>query len=296
MKILISGSTGLIGSALIPLLKRQGHTVARLVGRQGAFDEETILWDPATGEISANLLRGIDGVVHLAGESIAAKRWNDQHKRLIRDSRVNGTSLLVSALTRLDPMPKVFASASAPGYYGDRGDELLSEDARPGSDFFASFTREWEEATRPAADAGIRVVNMRFGQVLESVLPRMLMPFKLGVGGRLGSGRQYVSWITREDVTRAISHFLATDSLEGPFNTCSPNPVTNGEFTKALGRALRRPTVTWTPGFALRVLFGEVADGLLASARMNPAKLMASGFEFRHPEIESAIRAALGRP
>ena len=298
MNIVITGSTGFIGSALVPLLSREGHSVTRLVRRQPTSGERQVRWGPDTGTIDADGLAGTDAVVHLAGEGIPDRRWTAKQKAKIRDSRVNGTRLLSETLARLDPPPKVLACASAVGYYGDRGDETLREESAPGSDFLAQITRQWEAATEPAAQAGIRVVNLRFGNVLGpngGLLARVLLPFKLGIGGRLGSGKQYVSWISLEDIVRAIHHILATETLEGPVNVAAPVPVTNAELTKTLGRVLSRPTPFPVPAFALRLIFGELADAVLASARMEPAKLVATGFEFHHPELEGALRAELGK-
>jgi hypothetical protein len=234
--------------------------------------------------------------VHLAGENIAGGRWTDGRKARIRDSRIKGTRLLSQTLARLEPKPRVLVCPSGAGYYGDRGDEVLREKSGPGSDFLAGIVQDWEAAASPAAKAGIRVVNLRFGLVLGSgggALAKMLMPFKLGLGGRLGSGKQYVSWISLDDALRAYHHALITEALGGPVNTAAPAPVTNAEFTRTLGRALKRPTLLPLPSFALRVLFGELADTLLFSTRMESPKLQNSGFQFHHPDLKTAFTAVL---
>ena len=297
MNILVSGSTGLIGSNLVPFLQRDRHDVIRLVrSKPGTGD---IQWNPAAGQLDAGALEGFDGVVHLAGESIAGSRWTGEQKLRIRNSRVNSTLLLSQALARLKRPPRVLVSASAVGYYGDRGPEVLREESAPGRDFLAGVCREWESATEPAAQAGIRVVNTRFGMVLSpagGALAKMLTPFRLGAGGVIGSGSQYMSWIALDDTVRAIHHALGSGSLRGPVNTASPHPVTNREFTKTLGRVLGRPTIFPMPEFAARLAFGEMADALLLSSqRVEPARLLASGYKFSWPELEPALRYLLGK-
>ena len=296
MKVLISGSSGLIGMALVRGLESSGHSVTRLVRPGSSSAAEGIAWDPATGLLDAWQLEGLDAAVHLSGENVASGRWSAEQKARIRDSRVKSAELLANALAGLDSPPRVFACASATGYYGDRGDELLTEDAAPGSDFLAGVGVEWENATAPASDAGIRVANMRISVVLSAAggMVATVGPiFRLGIGGRLGSGRQYLSWISRQDIIRAMEWILEHDDLSGPVNLCSPNPVTNSEFTRTMGRLLRRPTLFPVPRFALRITQGEITDMLLASVRATPAKLIASGFEFRHPGLEDALRWAL---
>jgi hypothetical protein len=312
MKILISGSTGLVGSALVPRLLAGGHLVVRLVrprpagpqpatGREPAVAREPVVsWDPADGTIDAAALEGLDAVVHLAGESVVAGRWNEARKARIRGSRVDGTRLLSAALARLSRRPQVLVSASAIGYYGSRGEDVLREDSAPGTDFLSRVCREWEEATAPAAASGIRVVQARFGFILSPAgggLKQMLPPFKMGAGGRLGDGRQYLSWVSIDDVTGAIEHGLTTTTLRGPVNVVAPNQVTNAEFTRTLARVLSRPAFLPMPAFAARLVFGEVADALLlASQRVEPARLKQSGYRFRHPDLEAALRRLLGRP
>ena len=297
MDVLVSGSSGLIGSALVSALGNEGHRVLRLT-RSGEDSEDAVRWDPSAGTIDAVLLEGIDAVVHLAGESIAEGRWTVAKKARIRDSRVQGTRLLAETIAGLPAPPSVMVSGSAVGYYGDRGNELLREDRESGSDFLAEVCREWEAAAHPAREAGIRVVHPRIGVVLSTeggALARTLPIFKLGGGGRIGSGRQYLSWIALDDVVGAIIHALTTDSLDGPANVGSPNPLTNMEYTKTLGQVLNRPTIFPLPAPMARLALGEVADALLlASQRIEPAKLKETGYEFRHPELEGALRHLVG--
>ena len=237
-------------------------------------------------------------MVHLAGESISAGRWTESRKARIRRSRVNGTKLLSETLAGLDSPPRVLVCASASGYYGDRGDQILTEDSGPCTDFLAQTVRDWEASTKAAAMAGIRTVNLRSGLVLGpggGVLARMLPLFRLGLGGNLGNGRQYVSWISMVDALSTINHVLLTEALSGPLNVAAPNAVRNEDFTRTLGRVLRRPTFLSVPRLALRVGLGELADSVLSSARLDPSKLTASGFAFRHPHLEDALREVLGR-
>ena len=294
-RILVSGSTGLIGHALVSRLEATGHEVVRLIRPDSRGGVTGTTWDPAAGRLEPSELEGFDAVIHLAGENIADRRWSEEQKRRIRDSRVVGTSLLANALAGLDRPPAVLISASAGGYYGDRGDEILTDSSAPGTDFLAQATREWEEATGPAADAGVRVVNMRISVVLTAaggMLKRVLPIFRLGLGGRLGSGSQYMSWITREDVTEAMVWVILKDDLSGGVNITSPYPVTNAEFTRALGREVGRPAIFSVPRFALRIAQGDLSDVVLSSLRMEPKRLVESGFEFAHPEIEGALRWA----
>ena len=299
MKVLLSGASGLVGSALIPVLTGGGHQVVRLVRSQPSDEVSEVRWDPEAGDIAAAGLKGVEAAVHLAGESIAAGRWTAAKKARILESRVKGTRLLAETLAELKRPPKVLVSASAVGYYGDRGEETLREESASGSAFLSDVCRQWEAATEPAAAAGIRVVNLRFGVMLSSVggaLPRLLTPFKLGVGGRLGSGKQFMSWIAIDDVIGAILHALGTETLRGAVNAVAPEPVTNREFTRTLGRVLGRPTVFPMPAFAARLAFGQTADELLlASQRVEPAKLLASGYLFRFPDLEAALRHLLGK-
>jgi uncharacterized protein (TIGR01777 family) len=298
MHIAVTGSRGLVGSTLIPFLTTGGHEVIRLVRvSPGSGD---VPWDLAEGVKNLSRLEGVDAVIHLAGENIAAGRWTPQRKDEIRQSRVEGTRRLCESLAKLSRRPKVLVSASAIGFYGNRGDEILTEDSSPGNDFLAQVCQEWEAATEPASRAGSRVVRLRFGMILSpagGALKKMLLPFKLGVGGRMGSGAQYVSWIAIDDAIGAIHQAICDESLKGPVNGVTPNPVTNMEFTRILARVLSRPALFPMPAFAARLAFGEMADALLlASARVVPARLQASGYPFRHPELEEALRHLLGRP
>ena len=297
-RIAVSGSSGLIGMRLGRFLAARGHRVTRVVRRPPDPDADEILWDPLTGRIDAAALEGVDCVVHLAGDNVAAGRWTQARKDAIRTSRVAGTRLLSETLAKLAKPPRALIAASAIGYYGDRGDETLTEDSPLGTGFLADVCRQWEAATESAKEAGIRVVNLRIGVVLSAVggaLGRMLTPFKLGLGGIVGSGRQYMSWITLDDLVAAIHHLILADDVSGPANAVSPNPVTNREFTKTLGRVLRRPTVLPLPTAVVRLLFGEMGRALLlASARVVPTKLQAAGFEFSHPRLEGALRHELG--
>ena len=242
-------------------------------------------------------LGGFDAVINLAGENIAESRWTDEQKRKIHDSRVKGTHLLSKEMAGLEPRPKVFLCASATGIYGNRGDEILTEESQPGSGFLADVCREWEQATEPAAAAGVRVVNLRFGPILAregGMMSKLLTPFKMGVGGKVGSGKQYISWIAIDDVVAAMKLALADESLRGPLNMVSPNPVTNEEFTRALGQALSRPTIMSMPAFAARLAFGEMADEmLLTSQRVEPKKLENIGYAFRYAELGSALQHLL---
>jgi uncharacterized protein (TIGR01777 family) len=300
MNVLVTGSTGLVGSALVRELSGREHDVMRLVrpSTEGGGKGEA-RWDPESGILSLDKSRGMDAVVHLAGENIAGHAWTPERKATIKDSRVKGTRLLCEALLRLERPPGTLVCASATGYYGDRGDEVLREESPPGEGFLAGVCREWEEATGAASRRGIRVVNLRIGMVLSTeggALARMIPAFRAGAGGRIGSGKQYMSWIALSDLVGVILYALAADSLSGPVNAVAPGSVTNREFTKGLGRVLGRPTVAFLPAFAARLLFGEMADGLLlASARVEPAKLLSSGYRFRFPELEGALRHVLGK-
>jgi uncharacterized protein (TIGR01777 family) len=297
MDVAVSGATGMIGSALSQKLKDVGHDVIAL-SHSKPSSEDTIRWDPQRGHIDASRLEGIDAVVHLAGEGLIG-RWTPEKKRRIRDSRVEGTSLLSRTLAELSDRPPVMVSASAIGYYGDRGNELLTEESDPGRGFLSGVCREWEAAADPAREAGIRVVHPRFGVILSTkggALATTLPIFKLGGGGKVGSGRQYWSWVDIDDVTGAITHAIDEAAVEGPVNVTSPNPVTNAEYTKILGRVLNRPTPFPLPAPAARALMGEVADEmLLASQRVEPAKLEESDYEFRYTELQGSLRHLLGR-
>ena len=299
MKILVSGSHGLVGKALTQSLTTDGHEVLGLVRRARAFGAPEIEWHPTDGQIDAQHLEGFDVVVHLAGESIASGRWTDSKKRAIRESRVKGTTLLSEALAQLSRPPSVFICASAIGYYGNRGDELLTEQSAPGEDFLSSVCVEWENATKPATEKGIRTINARFGVILDpdgGALAQMLTPFRMGIGGRVGSGKQWMSWIALGDVVNGLKFLISDKSVHGPVNFVAPNPVTNAEFTKTLGRVLSRPTLFPVPGFGARLAFGELADALLLSSqRVEPGVLTDNGFLFSWPALEPALRHSLIR-
>jgi hypothetical protein len=298
MRVAIAGASGLIGGALVPALADSGNEVVRLVRRAPKTKDE-VRWDPEAGAIDAAALEGLDAVVNLSGENIAERRWSEARKALLRSSRLGPTRLLASALAGLARKPKVLVSASAMGAYGDRGDAWVSEKEAPGDDFLGRLSVEWEQAAAPAAAAGIRVVHPRTGIVLSpkgGALGKMLLPFKAGLGGVLGKGTQYMSWIAIDDVVSAFLHLVERDDLAGPVNVVAPEPVTNAVFTKTLGRVLERPTVAPAPAFALRLAFGEMADAaLLSSTRVKPERLLASGYLFRFPELEGALRHVLGR-
>ena len=298
MKILISGSHGLVGSALIQSLEAQGHEVFRLV-RYAPNSRSEIEWSPDRYSIALARIEGFDAVVSLAGESIAEGRWTDEKKRRIRESRVKGTKLLGDALANLTAPPQTFICASAIGYYGNRGDELLTEESARGDDFLSDVCAEWEQATATAAEKGIRVVNARFGIILDQkggALKKMLPPFRMGVGGKLGSGKQWMSWITLDDVVGALNFALTNEAVRGPVNYVAPNPVTNAEFTKTLGKVLSRPTLFPVPAFAIKLLFGEMGEALLLGGqRVKPSRLEQSAYEFKHAQLEQGLRAVLQR-
>jgi len=291
MKVLITGSTGLIGSALVPYLAACGHEVVRLLRTDVPQGDAS--WYPERNKIDLPRDINIDAVIHLAGANIAEKRWTNRRKALIRDSRVDGTRLLVQALTELNPIPKTLLSASAIGIYGDRGDDVVDEDSELSNGFLPDICKEWEMETHPAKHVGIRVVNLRTGLVLSQnggMLGRMLPPFHFGFGATIGSGTQYMSWIAIDDIICAINHILTHDTLVGPVNLVAPNPVDNHKFTKTLGMVLHRPAIFRVPSFCVKVLFGEMGDMLLlSSTRVHPSKLVASEFQFRYPQLEDAL-------
>jgi uncharacterized protein len=289
MKIAVTGATGLIGSALLPLLKSAGNEVVVLRRPDD--------WNPETGTVNHAVFRDIAAVVHLAGESIASGRWTGARKARILDSRIKGTKLIAETIASMETRPSVLISASAIGYYGDRGGELLREESGPGVGFLPDVCKQWEAATDAASRKGIRVVHLRTGLVLSNkggALPRMLLPFKLGIGGRIGSGTQYWSWISLTDECAAIQHCLQATALHGAVNLVSPSPVTNTEFTTTLGRVLGRPTIFPLPALAARLALGEMSDPLLlASARVEPAKLQASRFVFRNRDLRATLEQLL---
>jgi len=296
-KVAVTGASGLVGREIVPTLRRNGFEVLRLVRRAPSAADE-VQWDPDQGTIDSEGLRGVSGAIHLAGDNVASGRWTEAKKAKIRDSRVRGTELLARALAELSPKPRVLVSASATGYYGARGDEALDESATQGDGFLASVCGEWEAAASVARDAGVRVVCARIGVVLASsggALAKMKMPFLLGLGGRIGDGTQYMSWITLEDLVSALVFALERDDIEGPVNFVSPTPVTNADFTAALGRVLKRPTVLPVPKFALRLGVGSdmANEMLIGGARVVPALLHARGFRWEHTTLEPALRSLL---
>jgi uncharacterized protein len=294
LRVLISGSSGLIGGALVPALRAGGHDVKRLV-RGAVATPDQISWNPAE-PLAPESVSGFDAVVHLAGESIAT-RWTEAKKRRIADSRVPATEHLAAALIKAQQRPRVFICGSAIGYYGDRGEESLREDSPSGEGFVGEVCRQWEAAAESAASAGIRVVQIRTGIVLSrqgGALATMLPPFRMGLGGNLGNGRQWMSWIDLRDEVGAIQHLLATDSIHGPVNLVSPNPVRNAEFTKTLASVLHRPAIFPMPAFAVRLAFGQMADELLlASQRVQPAKLASRGYRFQYADLRTALASIL---
>jgi uncharacterized protein len=299
MRLLITGSSGLIGSALSRTLVDGRHTVVRLVRGPVSGDATTVSWDPERQTIDRAGLEGFDAVVHLAGEPLLG-RWTAEKKRRIADSRVRGTKLIAEALASLTRRPGVLVCASAAGYYGDRGDEILTEESTPGRGFLADVVRAWESAADPARQVGIRVVHVRTGLVLArggGLLKILLLPFQLGLGGPIGSGRSYWSWITLEDLIAAYRFAIARESVSGAINAAAPNPVTNREFARTLGAVLGRPAVLPVPQVALRLVFGREAadDAMLSGSRLQPARLQAAGFRFQFPELEPALRHELGR-
>jgi uncharacterized protein len=305
MRILVSGSTGFVGTALVESLSRNGHAVARLV-RRGTSARTTasgqsaseVRWDSVAGEFDAAAAEGVDSLVHLAGASIAGGRWNAARKRLLRTSRIDATRHLIASLAKLARPPRVIVAASAIGFYGDRGEEPLTETSAPGSDFLAELCREWESEAAQGAQFGARVVHARFGIILAKhggALPRMAMPIKLGIGGPLAGGKQWMSWATLEETVRIIEFALGNAALSGPVNVVAPNPVRNDEFTKVLAKTLHRPAFFAAPAFALRLALGEMADCLLlASQRVVPSKLVAAGYSSKQPDLAAALARVYG--
>jgi uncharacterized protein (TIGR01777 family) len=295
MRVAVTGASGLIGTALVPHLRSVGHEVVRLVRRPAAAPDE-VAWDPKAGTVDLDALAGVDGVIHLAGAGVGDHRWTDDYKREILDSRVDGTHTIVNAMLALDPKPRVLVSASAIGWYGDTGNRIVDETAPAGSGFLADVVRAWEAAASPAASAGIRVVHPRTGLVVAKsggAWARMFPLFKLGVGGKLGPGSQYWSWISLRDEVCALQFLLEQDHLTGPVNLTGPDPQTNAEITHVMGKVLGRPTILPAPAFALKAVLGEFSSEVLGSARVVPTVLEGAGFVFQDPTIESAIRTAL---
>jgi uncharacterized protein len=299
LEIAVSGASGLIGAALVPVFAAEGHRVRRLVRGVPNADANELHFSIGSDRVDPAAFERLDAVVHLAGESIASGRWTTQRKERILASRVEGTRALCRLLARLEHPPKVMVCASAIGIYGHRPGETLDETSPPGRGFLADVCREWEAATAPAKDRGIRVVSTRLGMVLSSrggALASMLLPFRIGLGGRIGDGRQYWSWISIDDAVGAIHHAIMTDAIDGPINVTSPNPVTNAEFTRTLAGVLHRPALVRVPAIAARLAMGQMADELLlADARVVPRRLIESGYAFRHESLEAALRHVLGR-
>ena len=295
MRIVVAGASGLVGSVLVPKLVGERAEVTRLV--RSAAGPGEIEWHPDRGTIDAPSLEGFNAIINLAGDGIANGRWTEDKKRRILESRVNGTRLLSETMAKLSPKPATFINASAIGFYGSRGEELVDEGSGPGEGFLANVCRDWESATAPAEQAGIRVVKLRLGVILTrdgGIMGSMLQPFKLGLGGKVGAGKQVISWVAMEDVVAAISFILYHETLRGPINVVAPRPVTNEEFTKTLGRVLSRPTFMAMPAFAARLAFGEMADEMmLSSTRVAGKVLNDAGFKFRYPELEGAVRELL---
>jgi len=298
MRVLISGASGLVGHALTERLRSAGDTVQTLVRRRPDESKGEIGWDPDAGKLDSSRLQGVDAVVHLAGKPLDS-RWTETTKKAIRGSRVRGTRMLAEVASQLQERPKVFISASAVGFYGSRGDESLDETSGPGTGFLADVCRQWEEAAAAARGAGIRTVQLRSGLVLSrkgGMLARVLAPFKMGAGGVVGTGRQWMSWISLDDATAAIQYAIGVAELSGPVNLTAPQPVCNADFTRTLGKVLGRPTLVPLPAFAVKLLLGEMGDELLlAGQKVLPRKLLASGFRFAHADLESALRWALAR-
>jgi uncharacterized protein (TIGR01777 family) len=296
MRVALAGATGLIGSALVPALRARGDRVVTLVRSSGSATPDAWPWDPERGVLDAAGLAGCDVVIHLGGVSVDA-RWTPAYKRAIRESRVNSTALLARTLAELRPLPRALIVASAVGIYGDRGDEILDEQSATGAGFLAEVGRDWEAAAAPARDAGLRTVHARFGVALArsgGALAKMLPPFELGAGGRIGRGTQWMSWIAREDLVRAVVYAIDHPVVSGPINVTAPTPVTNAEFAKTLGHALHRPAFASIPAFAVRLAYGELADAaLLASQRAVPRALGRAGFEFDYPTLDAALRQVL---
>ncbi len=295
MKVAVTGSSGLIGTSLVSFLLEKNVTVSKIL-RENPEDDD-ISWKPEDGDWNSAFTGGVDGIVHLAGENIASGKWTRKKKEKIRNSRIEGTNRLCEHILKLPTPPSVLVCASAIGYYGNRGVEFLNEGSSRGSGFLPDVCLGWEEAAESVSKAGIRVVNVRFGIVLSKdggALAKMMTPFKMGMGGKIGSGTQFMSWVAMDDVTGAIYHTLTTDSLKGPVNVTAPNPVTNKEFTNTLGEVLKRPAVVPMPAFAAKLAFGKMAnDLLLASTKVAPKMLSDSGYEFQYPELENALRHIL---
>jgi uncharacterized protein (TIGR01777 family) len=297
MKVLISGVSGMVGTAVAAALRKDGHTVGRFVRPGGTAGAGDVRWDPAGGSVDLAAMEGADVVICLSGASVGEGRWTAVRKKVLRSSRVDLTRVLVDSLRRLKQKPHVFIAASAIGYYGSRGDEILTESSTAGNDFIAQLARDWETESICAESAGIRTVIVRFAVILSAkggALGRMVLPFNLGAGGRLGSGKQWMSWVALEDVVEIVRAAIADERMRGPVNVAAPGPVQNAEFTRVLAKVMHRPAIFPAPAFALRIALGEMADGLLlASQRVIPEKLRATGYQFRYENLEGALRVIL---
>jgi uncharacterized protein (TIGR01777 family) len=293
MKILLSGSSGLIGSHIISNFDKKKYHLIRLVRNDKDISDDTIFWNPSKGALDKSKLNGLDVVIHLAGENISSARWTRKQKEKITNSRVNTTSLLAKTLIELKESPKLFICASATGYYGNRNDELLDEESTPGEGFLADVCKKWEAAANPVRKARIRTIHLRFGVVLSNkggAFKKMLSPFKLGIGGIFGNGQQYMPWITIDDILGILEHVIQNKNITGSINVVTPNPIINSQYTKLLGELLSRPTILRIPAISLKILLGQMADELLlSSARVIPKKLIESGYQFKFPEIKSAL-------
>ncbi|MGH9712512.1 MAG: TIGR01777 family oxidoreductase [Candidatus Acidiferrales bacterium] len=298
MRVLISGATGLVGTALVTALRADGHQVGQLVRPGGTVGAGDVRWDPTNGTLDLAVMEGADAVICLSGANIGAGRWTAERKKVLRASRVDLSRVLVESLTKLKQKPRVFIAASAVGYYGNRGDEILTESSAAGNDFIAQLARDWEAESMRAESAGIRTVILRFAVILSTkggALPRMLPPFRLGAGGRLGSGKQWMSWVALEDAVGIVRAAIADERFHGPVNVVAPTPVQNAEFTRVLAGVLHRPAIFPAPAFILRIALGEMADSLLlASQRVIPEQVRAAGYKFRYENLESALRDIIG--
>lgn len=294
MKILLSGASGLVGTRLYEFLAGKGHTIKKLVRKKHLNHTDEIFWDPMTQQVKVDSLEGVDVFINLAGENIAKQRWSKERKKEILESRINATKTLTDAVLKLKNPPKLFINASAVGYYGNAGETLLNENFPAGNDFLAKVCVDWEAAAKPVESKNVRLVFLRFGMVLSGdggALKAMLTPFKLGVGGALGTGQQYMSWVDLEDLVNVVQHVLENEDLKGPFNVVSPNPVSNQMFTKTLGKVLNRPTLFSIPTFMVKLIFGEMGEELLlASQKCVPEKLQESGYQFKYSQLEDSLQ------
>ncbi|MGZ4609586.1 MAG: TIGR01777 family oxidoreductase [Actinomycetes bacterium] len=299
MKVVFTGASGLLGQSLVASLRQDGHEVVRLVRRDPSAPDES-RWDPSTGYVDPTALAGADAVVNMAGPGLGDRSWTPAYRRTVLTARVEATRTIATAMAAAEPRPRVLLSSSAIGYYGTPGEQVVDEDAPAGDTYLARIAAAWEDATEPARLAGIRVVTTRTAVVLSAeggAFGRRLLPlFKLGLGGRLGSGRQWWSWVSIDDYVRAMRFLLEHEEIEGPVNISAPEPIRNADLTKAMGRVLHRPAIFWAPGFALKIPLRDFAEDLLGGQRVAPRRLLDAGFTFAHPSFEPALRAALHRP